>query len=139
MTGPSLRHSQSHDSSVANHEGPGMRVIIAGSRSISNFAIVCEAVRRSGFPIGRVLSGMARGVDSLAVRYAAENDLPLDPFPAQWSKWGRSAGYKRNVEMARHADALIAVWDGNSPGTQHMLDVAKAHGLRVFVMRLPST
>jgi hypothetical protein len=111
-----------------------MRVIIAGSRSITDYAKVCDAVQRSRFPISRVLSGMARGVDTLAIRYAAEKGLPLDPFPAQWSKWGRCAGYRRNVQMARNADALIAIWDGMSPGTRHMIEVAKASGLRVFVM-----
>ena len=113
-----------------------MRVIIAGSRAINDYATVCDAVQRSALTIGRVLSGMARGVDTLAVRYAAENGLPLDAFPAQWSKWGRAAGYRRNVQMARNADALIAIWDGKSPGTKHMIDVATARRLRVFVMLL---
>jgi hypothetical protein len=111
-----------------------MKVIIAGSRGINDYAKVRDAVQRSGFPINRVLSGMAKGVDTLAVRYATENGLPCDRFPAEWSKWGRSAGYRRNVQMAQNADALIAVWDGQSPGTKHMIDVAKARGLRVFVM-----
>jgi hypothetical protein len=114
-----------------------MRVIIAGSRGITDFATVRDAVQRSGFPITRVVSGMAAGVDTLAIRYATENALPLDPFPAQWSKWGRSAGYRRNVEMAQNADALIAIWDGNSPGTRHMIAVAKARDLQSFVVRLP--
>jgi hypothetical protein len=110
-----------------------MKVIIAGSRGITDFATVCDAVPRSGFPITRVVSGMAQGVDTLAIRYGTENGLPCDRFPAEWSKWGRSAGYRRNVQMAQNADGLIAVWDGKSPGTKHMIDVAKARGLRVFV------
>jgi len=110
-----------------------MRVIIAGSRGIHDYAKVCDAVQRSGFHISRVVSGMAAGVDTLAVRYAAENGLPCDGFPAEWSKWGRQAGCRRNVQMAQHADALIAVWDGKSPGTRHMIEVARARGLQVFV------
>jgi hypothetical protein len=111
-----------------------MRVILAGSRTITDFATVCDAAERSGFSISRVLSGMARGVDTLAIRYAAENGLPLDAFPAEWSRWGRAAGYRRNLLMAENADALIAIWDGRSPGTRHMIEVAKAKGLQVFVM-----
>jgi len=110
-----------------------MRVIIAGSRGIEDYAKVRDAVRRSGFPISRVLSGMAKGVDTLALRYATENALPCDRFPAEWSKWGRSAGYKRNFQIAQNPDALIAVWDGQSRGTRHMIQVAKARGLQVFV------
>jgi hypothetical protein len=110
-----------------------MRVIIAGSGGINDYAKVCDAVRRSGLPISRIFSGMAAGVDTLAMRYAAENALPCDRFPAEWGKWGRGAGYRRNVQMARNADALLAVWDGRSPGTKHMIDVAKARGLPVFI------
>jgi hypothetical protein len=110
-----------------------MKVIIAGSRGIHDYAAVCGAVQRSGFAISRVVSGMAGGVDTLAVRYAGDNGLPCDRFPADWRKWGRSAGYRRNAEMAEHADALIAVWDGRSPGTRHMIGVAKTRGLPVFV------
>ena len=110
-----------------------MRVIIAGSRGINDYAKVCDAVQCSGFPVSRVLSGMAKGVDALAVRYAEENGLPCQRFPAAWSQWGRSAGYRRNAQMAQNADALVAVWDGKSPGTKHMIDVAKARGLRIFV------
>ena len=115
-----------------------MRVIIAGSRGINHYATVCDAVQRSGFTISRIVSGMAAGVDTLANRYATQNGLPLDPFPAQWGKWGRSAGYKRNVQMAQNADALIAIWDGKSPGTRHMIEAANAHGLRVFVVTAPT-
>jgi hypothetical protein len=111
-----------------------MKVIIAGSRGIHDYANVCDAVRRSGFAISRVVSGMAAGIDTLAVRYASEHGLPCDRFPADWKKWGRSAGYRRNARMAEHADALIAVWDGRSPGTRHMIAVAKALGLRIFVL-----
>lgn len=110
-----------------------MRVIIAGSRVITDYAMLCQAVEQSGFSISRVLSGMATGVDTLAIRYAREHGLPLDPFPAQWNKFGRSAGYRRNAQMAEKADALIAVWDGQSPGTRHMIEVAKPQGLKVFV------
>jgi hypothetical protein len=111
-----------------------MRVIIAGSRGIHDYAKVCDAVRHSGFAISRVVSGMAAGVDTLAVRYASEHGLPCDRFPADWKKWGRRAGYRRNLAMAAYADALIAVWDGRSPGTRHMIAVAKARGLRIFVL-----
>ena len=111
-----------------------MRVIIAGSRSIRDYAKVCDAVKQSGFAISRVISGLAGGADTLAVRYALEHGLPCDPFPADWKQWGRRAGYLRNEQMAQHADALIAVWDGKSPGTRHMIRLAQARGLPVYVL-----
>jgi hypothetical protein len=111
-----------------------MRVIIAGSRTIRQYEKVCEAVQLSGFAISRVVSGLAQGVDMLAVRYALEQGLPCDPFPAEGKKWGRRAGYRRNEQMAQHADALIAIWDGRSPGTRHMIEVAKERGIPIFVV-----
>ena len=123
--------------SLEQRKDNAMRVIIAGSRTIRDYAKVCDAVQRSGFAISRVVSGMAGGVDMLAVRYALEHDLPCDPFPAQWKQWGRQAGYRRNEQMAQHADALIAIWDGHSPGTRHMIEVAKARGLPVFFISEP--
>ncbi len=113
-----------------------MRVIIAGSRNIADYKEVCNAVRNSGFVITRVLSGMARGVDTLAVRYAEDNRLPYDKCPADWRKHGKSAGYKRNVHMSENADALIAIWDGTSKGTKHMIDIATKRGLQVYVAKL---
>lgn len=112
----------------------GLRVIVAGSRGITDYARVCQAVVQSGFRIGRIVSGMAKGVDMLAVRYAEEHGYPCDRYPADWKRWGRSAGYRRNVLMAENADAMIAIWDGKSPGTRHMIETARARGLRVVVV-----
>ena len=112
-----------------------MHVIIAGSRAITDYARVADAVQRSGFAITRVVSGMAAGVDSLAIRYAAEHGLPCDRFPAEWKRWGRSAGYRSTARWPGTPSALIAVWDGNSPGTRHMIELAKSRGLRIFVLK----
>jgi hypothetical protein len=70
----------------------------------------------------------------LGVRWAAAHNIPVKPFPAAWKSLGRQAGYLRNEEMARYADALIAVWDGASNGTRHMIHRATALGLRVLVV-----
>ncbi|WP_276914036.1 DNA cytosine methyltransferase [Aneurinibacillus aneurinilyticus] len=56
-------------------------------------------------------------------------------YVADWDKYGNSAGYIRNREMAQSADALMAFWDGKSPGTKHMIDLAKEYGLSVIVVR----
>jgi len=51
----------------------------------------------------------------------------------QWRENGRRAGYLRNVRMSECADALIALWDGWSPGTKHMIDIAVRKGLLTHV------
>lgn len=110
-----------------------MRTIIAGTRTLTDFNIVLSAIKNSTFIPTVILSGGARGVDSLGELYANINDIPLEKYPANWDLYGKSAGYKRNVLMAEHADSLIAIWDGKSLGTKHMIDIAKKKNLRVYI------
>ena len=110
-----------------------MKTIIAGSRTIDDFDVVAEAVRCSGFPIREVVSGGARGVDALGELWANRASLPYVIFRANWDRDGRRAGPLRNIEMAKYADALVAVWDGKSRGTKHMIDEATRRGLKVYV------
>ena len=113
-----------------------MRVVIAGSRGITDYSVVCDAVRESGFEITEEVSGGAYGVDSLGERWAREHRIPCKVFPADWKTYGRSAGYRRNEQMADYADAVIAVWDGSSRGTKHMIDIANRLNLKVFLHRI---
>lgn len=81
-----------------------------------------------------IVSGTANGADKLGEKYANEKGYLLKKFPADWDKYGKSAGFKRNVEMSNYADALIAFWDGKSKGTKHMIDLAKRYELKVKVV-----
>lgn len=110
-----------------------MKTIIAGSRSILSYQKMLEAVRESQFFISEVVSGGAKGVDQLGEKYAQEYHLPLKRFLPDWTRFGKRAGILRNTEMGNYAEALIALWDGNSRGTQHMIEYAKKKGLRVYV------
>jgi len=110
-----------------------MKVIIAGSRTLTNYQTVLDAIAASGFFISQVVSGGASGVDQLGELYAFEQDLSLKVFPAKWSLYGKGAGPIRNQEMADYAEALIAVWDGESTGTKDMIARARDKGLEVYV------
>lgn len=116
-----------------------MRVIIAGSRGITDYNMVKRAVKNSGFRITTILSGACpKGVDQLAIRYAIDNKIPYEEYPAKWNENGyfdKGAGYTRNYEMALNADALIAIWDGESRGTEHMIRMANSEMLEVFLMK----
>ncbi len=112
-----------------------MKTIIAGSRNCRHFSDVVHAVTQSGIAITEVVSGHADGADKLGETWAKTAGIPLRLFPADWERFGRSAGPQRNLEMAQYADALIALWDGKSPGTKHMIDCARRHNLEVFVYR----
>jgi len=112
-----------------------MNVIIAGGRDVTDFDLVERAVNNSGFEIEQVVSGGAKGVDTLAVLYAQKYNKHLALFMADWDRHGRKAGPIRNGQMAEYADALIAVWDGKSKGTKNMIDQATAKGLKVYIER----
>ncbi len=113
-----------------------MRVIIAGSRTIDDYRLLCQAIVESQFRIDVILSGTANGVDRLGELWASRHNTPVEKYPANWQQFGKSAGYIRNVEMSHNADALIAIWDGKSRGTKNMIDIAKSKGLKVYVVSL---
>ena len=112
-----------------------MRTIIAGSRTLDDRLGIFALLDRSyPFVISEVVSGCARGVDQIGEDWARSKGLPVRLFPANWEKYGKAAGYLRNEEMAKHASALIAIWDGESKGTKHMIDLALTHKLWTVVI-----
>ncbi|WP_429885646.1 DUF2493 domain-containing protein [Geoalkalibacter halelectricus] len=113
-----------------------MRVIIAGSRSCCEPQHLEKAIAASGFAITAIVSGGARGVDRLGEAWANRMGVPIHRFAPNWQRYGRGAGPQRNREMADAADGLIALWDGKSKGTAHMIDTARKKGLKVFVVRI---
>jgi len=113
-----------------------MRTIIAGSRDITDYNLVLKAIKDSQFNITTIFSGKARGIDTLGERYATENNIPVVEFPADWDKYKNRAGHIRNRQMAVGAQALIAIWDGISPGTPGMIQLAKEYRLRIYVMKV---
>ncbi len=112
-----------------------MKVIVAGSREGFVARNVFEAIEESPFfgKITEIVSGGARGVDTDGEYYASCNNLILKRFPAKWDELGRGAGFARNSQMADYADALVAVWDGESKGTKHMIETMKARNKPVYV------
>lgn len=112
-----------------------MKLIIAGSRNIAQISFIRQAMSivQSKVEVTEIVSGNARGVDSLGEQFAKENNIPLKLFPADWNKYGRAAGMRRNAEMAEYADGLLAIWDGISTGTNNMINTMKLKRKRCFV------
>jgi len=112
------------------------KVIIAGGRDFDDYELL---EKNLDFLFQNkenvvVVSGKASGADSLGERYAKDRGLKIKEFPAEWNKYGKSAGYRRNEQMAQNADALVAFWDGVSRGTKHMIEVAKSNELRIRIV-----
>lgn len=110
-----------------------MKVIIAGSRTVRDYNIIERAIQNSKFNITEVISGNAKGADALGELYAFNNNIPVKRFPANWNRYGKKAGYVRNTEMAEYADGLVAIWDGISNGTKHMISHKESHNLNTYV------
>ena len=114
------------------------KVIIAGGREFNNYHLLkhkCDIYLKDVEGPIQIVNGQARGADALGGRYAEEEDHYMEAFEADWDKFGKSAGYRRNEEMAKYADALIAFWDGKSKGTSHMIELAEKYDLVVRVVR----
>ena len=89
---------------------PNFKVIVAGGREFTNYEFVREKLLfflQNKLPNVTIISGGATGADALGEQFAKENNLELIVVPANWEKYGRAAGPRRNAEMAEMADALI--------------------------------
>lgn len=109
------------------------KVIIAGSRNITNIDYVNLACSKAPFLITEVVSGGARGVDSLGEEWAKNHNISIKRFPADWKTLGRKAGPLRNIQMGDYADALVAIWDGKSKGTLHMISYMNSVNKPVYI------
>ena len=118
-----------------------MNLAVIGSRSfidfelfenkINNF-IVQNNIDKKGLII---ISGGAKGVDTLARRYAIKNKIVLVEYLPDWNLHGKSAGMIRNLEIVKNCDKLIAFWCNNSKGTEHSITEAKKLNKDVIIFK----
>ena len=106
-----------------------MRVVIAGGRDFSDYGALNRALESIEFPEEIIIiSGGAKGADSLGERYARDNKLKCERYPADWGTYGKAAGPIRNKRMCNVCDVIIAFWDGISPGTRNMIGQGRDAG-----------
>jgi hypothetical protein len=131
-----------------------IRIIIAGGRDFDDYKLLKSETFRIMREIAQkltgkqtfnkqfltIVSGMANGADKLGAQLAKDFELKLQEFPANWDRYGRRAGYMRNVDMAEFVSesevhgVLIAFWDGESKGTKHMIDTAKKKNIETHIV-----
>ena len=118
-----------------------MKIIICGSRSFNNYDYLEKAMDsllvkklEQGEPI-IIVSGMARGADSIGVLYAKRKGFQYEAHPANWERDGKGAGFLRNEVMVSVSDALVAFWDGTSKGTADTIGRAQKKGIPVRVFK----
>ena len=119
---------------------PDFKVIVCGSRGFEDYDTLKAFCDKILFDKTRthkltVISGAARGADKLGEKYANEKGYACEVYPADWDKYGRSAGMRRNEEMLQRADGVIAFSVNKSAGTENMIKIAKDAGKKVAVRR----
>ncbi len=108
------------------------RIIVCGGTDFSDYEFFRASLEKlfEDYEDIRIVSGHAKGADTFAEKYAADNQIPIRVFPAEWEKYGRAAGPIRNRTMLDYAKeetpVVVAFWDGRSPGTGNMLKEAMA-------------
>jgi hypothetical protein len=100
------------------------RLAIIGSRSFNDYNLMESVLSPFQSQLSLVVSGGAKGADLLGERWAKNNNIKTLIFYADWNRYGRSAGFKRNEDIINNADMVIAFWDGKSPGTKHSISLA---------------
>jgi hypothetical protein len=105
---------------------------VIGSRIFDFYEILKEEL--TNYNIATIVSGGAKGADSLAKKYSEEYNIPIIEYLPQWNVFGNKAGFIRNELIVKESDELIAFWDGESKGTLSSIKLAEKHNKKIKVI-----
>lgn len=109
-----------------------MKLLIAGSRGIENFDLSKHIEK----DVDTILSGGAKGIDTLAEEYADKMRLSKIILRPRYDLYGKAAPIKRNEELVNMADKILIIWDGESKGTKSTINYAKKLNKEIEVVTL---
>ena len=115
-----------------------LKLAIIGSRGITDQNFIFDKLNeifKDRKPT-EVISGGAKGPDTIGVKWAESLEIPTTVFKPDWERYGRGAGMRRNTTIVENCDHLIAFWDGESKGTQDSIYKAKKLGKNVLVIKV---
>lgn len=119
-----------------------MKLAIVGSRDFSDYNFlkqnVLELMESHSFKFTHIVSGGAKGADTLGHRFAMEHQLEMIVFKPDWKRFGKRAGYIRNTDIIENSDIVIAFWDGKSSGTKDSIDKALNLNKQVIIKKFTS-
>ena len=110
-----------------------MRVLVCGGRDYKNSKFLFNKLQ--DIPITVLIQGEARGADALAKQYAIKNNIEYESYPANWQKYGKGAGYRRNSEMLKKGKPELVVAFTGGKGTDMMVSLAIDNGTDVLDYR----
>ena len=113
-----------------------MKLAIIGSRTFNDYALLQQSLETYRPKITLVVSGAARGADSLGEQWAKQNGIGTKVFPADWDKYGKRAGFIRNEDIIKNSDCVIAFWDGESRGTAHSISLCEKYNKPYKIVKI---
>lgn len=117
-----------------------MRLAIVGSRTFENYDLLAfwvyllTSMRLTPEYTISIISGGAKGADSLGEKYADHHSIPKEIFKPEWNKYGKAAGFLRNQTIVDNCDIVLAFWDGKSRGTADTINKAKIAKKPTFII-----
>lgn len=106
-----------------------MKVGVIGSRNFNDYNLLKSVL--DDLDISVIISGGAKGADSLAELWASDNNVKTEIYKPNWSL-GRRAAAIRNIEIVKNSELIVAFWDGKSSGTKMTLDIAKSKNKKII-------
>ena len=115
--------------------GDLLKIGIVGSRNFNDYKLLKETLDEYIEDVFLIVSGGAKGADSLGEQWAKENNIKTLIHKPEWKKYGKSAGFVRNELIINDSDIVIAFWDGLSKGTKHSINLAKKQNKKVKIIK----
>lgn len=108
-----------------------MKVAVIGSRNLN----VTYLSRFLPDDVTEIVSGGAKGIDTCARNYALDHGIKYTEFLPKYSIYGKTAPLKRNIEIIKYSDLVLAFWDGKSHGTKFVIDICRQSDvpIRIFL------
>lgn len=104
------------------------RVLVTGSRRWTDAATIRTAlVEQWGDGDAVLVSGACpTGADRIAEMFWTRWGGHVERYPADWTRHGRSAGFRRNTELVTAGHHLPGLHPGSLPRGQHTAQLAEA-------------
>tara|TARA_B100000614_G_C14235815_1_gene364403 strand:- start:132 stop:470 length:339 start_codon:yes stop_codon:yes gene_type:complete len=111
-----------------------MKIGVVGSRNFDDYKKLEKELNKiEGITV--IVSGGAKGADTLAREFAEKNDIKLTEFKPDYEQYGRGAPIRRNKKIVEYSDQIIAFWDGESRGTKNTIDIAEKQDKPIIIIR----
>lgn len=112
-----------------------MKLAIIGSRDFTDYELLKTTLEPYKSKVTLMVSGGAKGADSLGEQWAKENNIKTLIFLPDWATHGKRAGIIRNKDIINNCDGAIAFWDGQSKGTSHSISLCENSNKPVKIIR----